>query len=640
MFKHIFSPGKIGRIETSNRLVVPAMVANYCTDDGRATERFIAYHEAKAKGGWGLIITEDYAVDPRGKGFPNIPGLWEDAQIDGHAALTKRVHNWRGKIFAQIYHAGRQTNHNIIGTQPVAPSPIACPVNQEVPHELTVDEIKELVEKFGDCALRAKKAGFDGVEVHGAHGYLIAQFLSPYSNKRADEYGGSFINRTRFAREIIANIRSKVGRDFPVIFRISGDELVPGGRNIEDTKAIAMMLEEAGVDAIHVSAGVYGSIEAVVPPAAVPHGWITDFAAQVKRVVSIPVITVGRINDPFLAESILSSGKADFVAMGRASLADPEFPNKAAAGMLEDINYCIGCLQACIGNLFKNEPIGCLVNPLTGRETELAVKPAETRKKVFVAGGGIAGMEAAIVAAQRGHEVHLFEKTDRLGGEFILASIPPNKGELDAFIVWQKRQLAKFGVQVHLNMELTPEAVETEKPDAVIVATGGSPIIPNIPGTDKPHVVTAFDALSGKTTVGHRVIVIGGGMVGTETADHFANHGKEVTIVEMLPEIATDEEAAVRLFLMRDLEKNKVKIYVNSPVKEITDDGVIVTREGREEKIGPADTIILAIGAKSVNELENELSGKVERLIVVGDALKPRKALEAVEEGYKAGLTL
>jgi len=326
--------------------------------------------------------------------------------------------------------------------------------------------------------------------------------------------------------------------------------------------------------------------------------------------------------------------------MGRASLADPEFPNKAAAGMLEDINYCIGCLQACIGNLFKNEPIGCLVNPLTGRETELAVKPAETRKKVFVAGGGIAGMEAAIVAAQRGHEVHLFEKTDRLGGEFILASIPPNKGELDAFIVWQKRQLAKFGVQVHLNMELTPEAVETEKPDAVIVATGGSPIIPNIPGADKPHVVTAFDALSGKTTVGHRVIVIGGGMVGTETADHFANHGKEVTIVEMLPEIATDEEAAVRLFLMRDLEKHKVKIYVNSPVKEITDDGVIVTREGREEKIGPADTIILAIGAKSVNELENELSGKVERLIVVGDALKPRKALEAVEEGYKAGLTL
>jgi NADPH-dependent 2,4-dienoyl-CoA reductase/sulfur reductase-like enzyme len=357
-------------------------------------------------------------------------------------------------------------------------------------------------------------------------------------------------------------------------------------------------------------------------------------------VVSIPVITVGRINDPFLTESILSSGKADFVAMGRASLADPEFPNKAAAGMLEDINYCIGCLQACIGNLFKNEPIGCLVNPLTGRETELAVRPAETKKRVFVAGGGIAGMEAAIVAAQRGHEVHLFEKTDRLGGEFILASIPPNKGEFDAFIVWQKRQIAKLGVRVHLNTELTSEAVEAEKPDAVIVATGGTPTIPNIPGVNKPNVVTAFDALSGKVAVGHKVIVIGGGMVGTETADHFANHGKEVTIVEMLPEIATDEEAAVRLFLMRDLEKNKVKVYVNSPVKEITDDGVIVTREGREERVGPADTIILAIGAKSVNELESELSGKVERLIVVGDALKPRKALEAVEEGYKAGLAV
>lgn len=639
MLKHVFTPGMIGTMEIPNRLVVPAMVMNFCNEDGSATERYIAYHEEKAKGGWGLIITEDYAVDPKGKGFTNIAGLWDDKQIEGHAQLTARVHQHGGKIAAQIYHAGRQTNHFVIGCQPVAPSPIPCPGNQEMPHELTIDEIHELVEKFGDCAFRAQKAGFDGIELHGAHGYLISQFMSSYSNKRVDEYGGSILNRMRFPLEIIANIRAKVGKDFPIIFRISADEFVTGGRTIEDTKVIARFLENAGIDAVNVSSGVYGS-KRIGAPAFVPHGWMTDFAAEVKKVVSIPVITVGRINDPFLADSLLASGKADFVAMGRASLADPALPSKARAGRFEDINHCIGCQQACTGGLAKGGAAGCLVNPLTGKEYQYQIQPAIDRKKVYVAGGGPAGMEAAMIAARRGHQVHLYEKADRLGGQFTLAAVPPAKGEITEFIVWQTTQLEKNLVDIYLNCELTPAMVERDRPDVVIVATGSRPVIPDFPGIDQPHVISAHDVLAGKADAGRRVLVIGGGMVGAETAQHLSNHGKQVSIVEALPEIAVDEEREIRNMLLQDLRDRNVRIYVNSVVKEILKDGVLASANGKDEIIGPVDTVVFAMGLRSENELSSRLENQVEKVITIGDAVEVRKALEAIKEGFRAGLEI
>jgi 2,4-dienoyl-CoA reductase-like NADH-dependent reductase (Old Yellow Enzyme family)/thioredoxin reductase len=639
MLDTVFSPIRIGTVEIPNRLVVPAMVMNYCNDDGTATERYIAYHEAKARGGWGLIITEDYAVDPKGRGFPNIPGLWDDSQIEGHAELTRRIHDIGGTIFAQIYHCGRQTSSLLIGSQPVAPSPLPCPFVQEMPRELTAVEIREIVEKFGDCALRAQRAGFDGIEVHGAHGYLIAQFMSPYSNKRVDEYGGSLMNRLRFPLEILANIRLKTGGDFPVMFRISGDEMVPGGRTIEETKAIALLLEEDGVDAIHVSAGTYGSGYAIVPPAAVAHGWITGYAQEVRRVVEIPVVTVGRITDPLLAEAIIAGGKADLVAMGRGSLADPDLPNKAAAGRYEDINFCIGCMQGCMGMISLYQPATCLVNPTLGREEELRIRPAKEKKKVFIAGAGPAGMEAAMVAAKRGHEVHLFEKEGRVGGQYSLAATPPAKGEITAFIVWLKKQLADAGVSIHMNKELTEEIVSREKPDVVVIATGSMPAPLNVPGV-KGHSVTAHDILEGRANTGRRVVIIGGGMIGTETANHLANHGKRVTIVEMLPAVAQDEQDHVRLFLLKELAEKHVTIHVNATVISVSDGELVIERNGRREAIGPFDTVVTAAGLRPCNELQSKLEGKGGRLLTIGDAAGVRKALDAIAEGYRAGLEI
>jgi 2,4-dienoyl-CoA reductase-like NADH-dependent reductase (Old Yellow Enzyme family)/thioredoxin reductase len=637
MLKKLFSPMKIGKIEIPNRLVVSPMVTDYCNKDGTATERYIAYHEAKAKGGWGLIITEDYAVDPSGKGFSCVAGLWDDSQIASHSELTKKVHKYKSKIFAQIYHCGRQTSHLVTECSLLAPSPIPCPAMQELPDEMTIDEIQKMVEKFGDTALRAKKAGFDGVEIHGAHGYLIAEFMSPYSNKRSDQYGGHLLNRVRFPLEIVANIRAKVGKNFGIGFRISSDEFVPGGRTIEDTKAIAVLLEKAGVHVLHVSAGVYASAHTIVPPSATPHGWLAGYAEEVKKVVSIPVITVGRINDPFVADSIIAAGKADFVAMGRASLADPEFPKKAAAGKFDEIRPCIACNEACIGILFMDQPIGCVLNPTLGKEAELVIKPAATKKKVLVVGGGPAGMEAAATAAKAGHKVSLYEKEGRLGGLFYLASVPPNKGEIGNFVGWQIGQLNKMKVAVTLKAEVTPKLIDSEKPDVVIIATGGTPILPGIRGISKSNVVNAYDVLAGKVGVGAKAVIIGGGVVGAETANHLVNHGKAVTLVEMLPDIATEVQNINRLALLADLEKGKVRILVNTIVKDVLADGVVIVKDNVTETIS-ADTVIVASGSNPNNDLAMQLSGKPYKVVTIGDANKVAKVVDAIGAGYLAGM--
>ena len=639
---YMFTPLKIGTTEIKNRFIVSPMVMNYCTEDGMATEKYIAYHEEKAKGGWGLIVTEDYAVDPSGKGYSKIPGLWRDDQIAGHRELTERVHAAGSKILAQIYHAGRQTQEWITGCQPVAPSPIPCPIKKEMPRELTIAEIHKIVEQYGDAARRAQQAGFDGVQIHGAHGYLITQFMSSYSNKRTDEYGGCFANRMRFAVEIVENIRRKVGKDFIIDFKISGEEAVPEGMIIEDTKAAAILLEEAGVDSLNVSIGVYASWYTQVQPAVMGHGWIADFAREIKSVVKIPVTTVGRINDPMIAESILRSGKADAIFMGRASLADPHLPNKAKKMDMAGIIRCTACLQGCTTQIDKACPGQCVVNPRTGRESEYDLSPAKQPKNVWVIGGGPAGAQVAIVAAWRGHKISLFEQSDRLGGAFYTASIPPWKGEISTFLGWQKQELDKLGVDIKLNTKMTVDQIAKGKPDVVIVATGSKSTCPPIAGADQEFVQYATDLLNGKINVEGNIAIIGGGLVGGETANYLIQRGSTVSIYEMLPEIVGEEPDNMKHFLKKAFKEHNVDINVNTKVKSINKDMTLtfVDDKGRERTSAKYDSVLMAAGMESIDDISGGLKGFDGALYVIGDAQKTGNAMTAIQESYELGLRI
>lgn len=633
----IFEPLKLRNLELKNRMVVSAMVTNYCTPDGMATEKFIAYHEHKAKGGWGLIITEDYAVTPTAGGFKNLPGLWEDAQIESHWELTRRVHEAGGRIAAQIYHAGRETTSQVTGEQPVAPSAVREPSMPETPRELSVAEIHELVQQFGDCARRAKEAGFDAVEVHGAHGYLVGAFASPFSNKRSDEYGGTIRNRARFGMEIIRNIKEKCGEDYPVIYRISSVEYVPGGLEIEESKVIARLMEEAGADCIHCSQGVYASTHTIIPPSVFPRAGYVDHAAEMKKAVKIPVIAVGRINDVEIAESVLESGKADLVTMARASLADPELPKKAAEGRYDEILRCIGCLQGCAGESGKGKCVRCLVNPLTGMEDEYDMSPAEKAKKVLVIGGGVSGCEAAVAAALKGHKVTLIEKSGQLGGQWIPASVPVGKGEFTSFICWQKRMLEKMQVQVLLNTTADAELIQLYEPDTLILATGSQPFIPPIKGASQDFVVTAHEILLGKKEAGKKTVVIGGGLVGAETADMLGAQCEQVSIVEMLPQIMKDGEPSPARYMKERFEKNHVAIHTSTRVKEIGDHAVIGEKDGQELRI-EADTVVIAVGVRTDRSLLDSLDGISCKTVLAGDANGVKNGYLGIREGFEAGL--
>jgi len=635
MLDHLFSPFTIRGKIIKNRIVVPAMVTDYCTSDGKATDRFIAYHEAKAKGGFGLIITEDYAIDPLGRGFKNVAGLWNDDQIEGHSELPKRVHKYGATILAQIYHCGRQTNRDAINAQPVSSSAIVCPFGTDVPKELTIDEVKEMVSKYGDTALRAKKCGFDGVEIHGGHGYLIAQFLSPYSNIRVDEYGGSFLNRARFALEVIQDIRNKCGEDFIVGMRISADEMVEGGLTLEDSKALVPYLEEAGVDLLNVSVGNYLSVDLNVASSYVKHGWFADMAKEIKDICNIPVIAVSRINDPIIANSIIRSGKADFTAMGRASLADPDMPNKAKEGRFDEIRKCIGCNHGCIGTLFTDNPIKCVLNPTLGNELTCKIKPAEVAKKVAVIGAGPAGLEAAMSAKKAGHDVTVYENDSHAGGQLYLAAIPPCKSEIADFIVWQTNQCKKLNISIKYNTKATVELMQNEKPDVIILATGAAPVKPPIKGIENSNVVLANDVLAGKVFPGLNCVVVGGGQVGAETAHFLGQKLRNVVILEMGKEIAPEEAIGPRWQLLEALENRKVQICTEVKVTEITEDSVKAMGESLMEF--PADTVIIATGSRSVNGLKDELTNFGFEVKVIGDADKVGLVLDATSQGYEAG---
>lgn len=639
--KRIFEPITINGTTFRNRMVVSAMVTNYCNEDGTPSEKFMAYHEHKAKGGYGIIITEDFAVTRTAGASKTLAGIWDDCQIKPWKVFTDRIHNAGAKTIAQIYHAGRQTSSQITGEQPIAPSAIKDPTMPEIPREMSTEEIHRLVQAFADAAVRAKKAGFDGVEIHGAHGYLINEFVSPFSNKRCDEYGGSTENRTRFPREIIQSVRKAVGSDFPIFYRMSSEEYVPGGLEIEEAKLIAKLMEDAGADCIHCSQGVFATGHIIIPPAPVPVGGFVHHAAALKSVVNIPVIAVGRINDPMLAESILASGSADLCTMARASLADPEMPEKAKRGECAAILHCIGCVQGCAGEHEKGNPIRCLVNPLTGMEDEYDLTPVATPKSVVVVGGGVSGCEAAIAAAQKGHHVTLLEKSNELGGQWIAASIPMAKGDFSSFIVWQKYMLKKLGVEIKTNTEVTRELLDQMAPDAVILATGSNPAMPPIKGL-REYGVVAQKVLRGEAQTGDKVVVIGGGLVGAETADYLAEHGcSDVTIVEMLPQIVKDGEPAPTYYLKKRMSEYSVKVLTSAAVQEVKENAVVYKKDEQFVEINDVDTTVIAIGVRANTVLEEALKGCTYKVVSVGDCHERAKnGYRGIQEGYEAGLRI
>ena len=639
MLDSLFSPITINNRQLRNRCIVPAMVMNLCEEDGSCTERFAAYHEAKAKGGFAMIITEDFAItNVAGKGHQYIGGLWKDEHIPGFKEYTDRLHKWGALSIVQLHHPGRQIGV-IDADTPWAPSAIPCPFSPDMmPHEMTQAEIKFVVKQFGQAAARAKAAGFDGCELHGAHGYLIEEFMSPYSNKRTDEYGGDLCNRMRFALEIIHEVREQTGPDFIIGYKLSSDEWVSGGLTIEDTKAYVPFLEEAGVDYFGVSVGVYRSGDQIIPSMYTEHGWIANNAKEVKSVASVPVYAIGRINDTRVANAIIKSGKADMVAMGRQSIADPETPNKAKAGCFTDIRTCVGCLHGCDANVNLEKSGTCELNPIIGHESEAEYQTVmtESPKNVLVIGAGPAGLEAAIGAAKCGHNVTVYDKDRWAGGKYRLASVPPCKGELGAFIVWQMHELKKLNVPVILNTEVTKELVDSVKPDVVIAATGTNPVVPKmIPGYDKDIVVLGTDVLSGKANTGHNVVVIGGGHAGAETANHIASYMKNVTIVELQEDIAMDEVDTPRNALLADLKKNEVRVCASTSVQEIKDHSVVVSGKYNEEI--ECDTVVISIGHKPNTVLADELMAAGYDVRVIGDAVSVGLVGPAVRAGYLEG---
>jgi len=631
---HLFRPIRIGSVELRNRIVMAPMVTNYATGDGQVTPRLVEYYAARARGGVGLVIVEASYVRADGRGFTHQLGIHQDDLVPGLRQLVEAVHAAGAQVAIQLFHAGRQTTAAVTGTRPIAPSPIPDPTTAEPPHALSVAEIQEVEAAFAAAARRAKVAGFDLIEIHGAHGYLIAEFLSPFANRRLDEYNAGILGRTRFAREVVEHVRAAVGPDVPLLFRLSAEECVPGGLSLDQTRIIARLLEEAGVQALDVSVGNYATPgRLITAPMDVDRGWLTADAARIKEAVSLPVIAVGRLDSPLLAEQVLASGAADLIAIGRGLLTDPELPNKALRGDLAAIAPCIACNQACIASLMHDEPISCLINPACGRERDFAIVQAPRPKRVLVAGGGPAGLEVARVLAERGHRVQLVEADDRLGGEFALAAIPPKKEEIADALVWMIRQLDRPEVEVCLGTTATRQLVERLHPDAVFVCTGARPVRPPVPGVETEKVVFARDVLRGDRRAGRRVLVIGGGPVGLETSEFLAVQGSEVTVVEMTGSVGAGLEDGHRYWVLKTLGQYGTRLLDRTLVDAIEPGGTVrVWHDGKGQTLGPFDTIVLAAGYHPNDELYREIRPIVPEVYLIGDAVRPRSAVEAILE--------
>ena len=640
----LFEPFQLKGLLLKNRVVMASMGTNLASPEGFVTDEMISYYAERAKGGAGLIITELVTIDsPLGNGIERQLSIDEDKYIFGLRKLTTEIHRHGSKIFIQLNHAGNRAKLEFKGMPfIVSASNIPSSIMKVKPKPLTLEEIAKLIDSFGRGARRAREAGFDGIDLHIAHGYLLCQFLSNLTNKRLDDYGGNLENRARFALEVLKQCRSEVGEDFLISGKITGNQYVNGGITLREARAFCSLLEEKGIDAIQVSGGDSESSDHFpVPPMYSRQGCYLSIAESIKKALGVPVIAVGRINNIELANRIVESGKVDLVAMGRAFLADPYFLRKAQTGKYEEIRTCIGCNQGCIGRDRKKYlTVGCVLNPLVGREKEkMEIAPAKFPKKVLVVGAGPGGLEAARVAGLRGHDVILVEKQKGLGGQLLLAGRPPGRGEFHHLIHWYRVQLSKLGVKIRLGCKATPDLIRSLTPDTVIFATGSRPLILKIEGLRPTKNVTAFEILGKKTIqTGQRVVIIGGGGVGLETADFLATRGKKVTIIEKLLEVGRDLEPFTKKVLMGRLLKHRVKILTGVIIDRVKGGKVFVKLNGGKKEIAFDGFLINAIGVEANRELSLSLKGNKEfedfEIYEIGDCVSPRQLRDAIFEGY------
>ncbi len=671
----LFEKTNIGQMPLKNRIIMSAMDLGF-TSDGAINDRIINFYAERAKGGVGLIVVGGCYPEMNGKVWKSIIGLDNDAFIPGLRRLTDAVHACDARVAAQILHGGRSASSFFTKMQPVAPSALVHRSIKQEPHALSVSEIKTVIDNYVSATLRAKKSGFDAVELHGGMGYLINQFLSKATNKRDDEYGGSLENRTRFARELVVAVKETVGKDYPIIFRLSGDDFVEEGLKIGESIEIAKILEQAGVDAFNVSPGWHESRTPIMLMV-IPRMAYTFLSEKIKSQVNVPVIASVRINDLKLAEEILNNEQSDFVSIGRPLIVDPEMPNKYKHGQRDDIRRCIACNQGCFDSLLNFKSVSCTYNAMAGHEGEYTIIKTGKPKKVTVVGGGPAGMEAARVLALRGHKVTLYEKEDRLGGQLCYAYIPPGREEIQNIVTYLEKQIVKLNVAVKTGYEVDLKTLENEKPDAVVVATGGNPIMLDLPGIKGPHVYPANSILDGNVPMGKNVVIIGGGTVGCEVALYAAKQGamspdvacflarhkvfndkdiveyttrgnRNVTMLELKKKIGGGFGISTRWVILQELKAAGVNELTEVKVKEIVNNqndygrqgrGVVYEKDSQEHFI-KADTVIVAVGYRSNNGLQKQIEGKFPEIYSIGDCVKVRTALEAVHEGFQAALKI
>jgi len=641
--KHILSPITVKGVEIPNRVVMPPMGTNLGSADGTVSDANIAYLRRRARGGPGLIITEIVAAHPDGIAINTQLGAYDDRFIPGLAKLVTLAHEAGSKIFMQIHHAGRESLHMLSQGKAVGPSAIPSLIYQIPPREMTIDDIKETIAAFGSAARRAREAGFDGVELHCAHGYLLTQFLSTLSNQRTDEYGGATLKeRARFVIEVIQAVRREVGDDFPISIRISTEEFIKGGYTADDMQTILPDFVAAGVDIIHASFGTHGSPGGITSaPIEYEPGFNAWLARKVKDVVTVPVIAVGRFNNPALADEVIDRGDADLVAFGRQFLADPDFLIKAREGRVEDIRVCLACNQGCIERLILGEGnIRCAINPETGQETIYPEGPAANPKNVWVIGGGPAGLTAAFEAARLGHAVTLYESADGLGGQLQYARKPPHKAAYGEWIDWLIGQVKKAGVTVKTGTEVTESMLREGKPGAVILATGGEKISPEIAGIDGPQVCDAWQILSGAVKPGKNALVIGGGLIGMETADYLSEQGTKVTLVEMLKRSPVQKITSHGYMLHKRLRDKGALLLFSTTVASIGDGSAQIETAGEASTVSPVDQVVVAVGLKPRDGLRSAIEGAKIPCTVVGDASSARRIIEATEEGARAAWEL